>query len=98
MSTSSNVSLSLGVEESRAPRPRPRPRLLFMSEHLPRELQVCDGAARAKVVQHHGLAVAGRFAETDVAWDDGLVDFAWEIAMHLVADLRRHARAPVEHR
>src|ERR1041384_6587583 len=97
-STSSSVSPSDGVEEGKAPRPRPRPRLLFMCENLPRELQVCDGPTRAQVVQHHGLAVTRRFAEADVAWDDGLVDLAGEISVHLFTDLRGHARPPIEHR
>ena len=48
-------------------------------------------------MEHHGLAVARRLAEPDVAWDDGLEDLAREVAMNFLSDLNRHARPPIEH-
>src|SRR5439155_22342198 len=55
--TSSRMSSAVGVAESRAPRPRPSPRL-FMLQHLPGELEICDRPTRSQFMDHHGLPVA----------------------------------------
>src|SRR3982751_519637 len=94
----SGDDISSGVEANSAPRPRPRPRCLFMLEHLSCELQVGQGAAGAKVVEHDRPSVAWRFGQANVARDHGVEDFAWKITMHLLADLLRDACSTVEHR
>src|SRR5690242_4378358 len=86
-----------GAEDSNAPRPRPRPRL-FMLDHLTREIEVCDRAVRAQVMQHDRLAMAGCFCEADIAGNHRLEDLAGKISMNFIAHLERQARAPVEHR
>src|SRR2546427_10408936 len=69
-----------------------------MSEHLPREFQICDRPARSQIVQHHGLPVARGLREPHVTRDYRVEDLAREIAVHLVANLDRQARPAVEHR
>src|SRR5688572_4658476 len=92
------VETSSDVEDRSAPRPRPSPRGLFMLEHLPGELQIREGAAGAKIMEHHRLAVARRLRETDIARDHRVEDLAGKVPVDLVANLLRHARPAVEHR
>src|SRR5688572_6257274 len=92
------VDTSSDVDDRSAPRPRPSPRGLFMLEHLPGKLQIREGAAGAKIMEHHRLTVARRFRETDVARDHRVEDLAREVTMDLLANLLRHARPAVEHR
>src|SRR5436190_1682370 len=91
------VSSASGVDERSAPSPRPSPRL-FMPENLPREFEISDSAAGAKVVEHHGLAMAWGLAEPNVPRDHRLEDFAREVTLHLVPHLQSEARPPIEHR
>src|SRR5919197_207664 len=98
MAISLIVSSVPGVDDRSAPSPRPSPRWLFMLQHLPRELEISDGAAGAKIVQHDRLAVAGRLAEPYVAWNHRLENFAWEVTTDFVTDLQREARPAIEHR
>src|SRR5437773_455013 len=91
------VSSASGVDGRSAPSPRPSPRL-FMPENLPREFEISDSAAGAKVVEHHGLAMTWGLAEPNVPRDHRLEDFAREVTLHLVAHLQSEARPPIEHR
>src|SRR5262249_35605283 len=69
-----------------------------MVQHLPSQFEVRDGATRPQIVKHDRPAVAGRFREADVAWNDRVEHLPWEIAIDLFADLKREARSPIEHR
>jgi hypothetical protein len=64
----------------------------FLGEQL-----VCLGANAAGRVAQDRLAMAGRFAQTYIARDDGLEDFFWEISPDFVNDLLAQIRARVIH-
>src|SRR6266849_3301561 len=98
MGTSMSASASVGSEANSAPSPRPSPRLVIMVQHLPSQFEVCDGATGPEIVKHDRLAVAWRFRETNVAWNDGVEHLAWKVSIDLVANLERKARSAVEHR
>src|SRR5256885_17021819 len=98
MGTSTSDSASVGSEDRSAPRPRPSPRLVIMVQHLPSQFEVCGGATGLEIVHHNGPAVAGRFRETDVAWNHGVEHLPRKVSVDLIADLEGEARTAVEHR
>ena len=63
-----------------------------------REREVGFGAARFHVVEDRGHAVARRFAEPDVARDDGVVDALLEERADVAGDLLAEVGALVVHR
>src|ERR1041384_434458 len=67
-------------------------------EEFPRERHVIARAGGDRLVQEHRLAVARRFAEPDVARDEGLEELLAEVLPDLVDDLVRKPEAAVEHR
>src|SRR4030095_8626880 len=69
-----------------------------MVQHLPSQFEVRGGATGPEIVKHDRSAVAGRFRETHVAWDDGVEHLPWKVSIDLIANLEREARSAVEHR
>src|SRR4029450_3954772 len=96
--SSKSDSASEGSAASRGPRPRAGPRLLFMTQHLPCQLQVSSGAGGPEVVQHHRLAVARLLRQTNVPRNDRVEDLSGKVAIDFFADLERKACPAVEHR
>ena len=70
----------------------------FAREELARQREVGLGAARLDVVEDGGQAVARRFAEADVARDDGRVDAVLEERANVARHLLPEIRALVVHR
>src|SRR5262245_9543461 len=69
-----------------------------MVQHLPSQFEVCDGATGSQIVEHNRPAVAGRFREADVAWNDRVEHLPRKISIDLCAELERAARSSIEHR
>src|SRR5207245_3538165 len=69
-----------------------------MIQHLPSQFEVCRGATGFEIVKHDRPAVAWRFRDANVPWNDRVEDLPWEISVDLVADLEGEARTAVEHR
>src|SRR5437773_6964267 len=80
-----------------------RAREIFLScrgarQHFPSEREIGLGAAGFHVVEDHRHAVARRFAESNVARNDGPEDFFFEELAHVGGHLLAEVRALVEHR
>src|SRR5512145_727603 len=96
--TSTRDSDSAGSEARSAPSPRPSPRLLFMGQDLPRQFEVSNCAAGLEIVKHDRLAVAWRLREPDVTRNHRVEHLPGKVLVHLVTNLERETRPPVEHR
>src|SRR3954471_20276127 len=75
-----------------------RQRSAVSGEHLACESKICLGAARFHVVHDRGQAVAGRFAEPNVSWNDDVVDALLEERTNVARDLLPQVRSLVIHR
>src|SRR5262245_37030760 len=68
-----------------------------MTKHLPREIEIRYCARRAKIVEHDRLAVARRFRDPNVSWNDRRQDLVAEMLLHFPLDLARETRPAIEH-
>src|SRR3954451_21805475 len=98
---------SRALVERIAARPRPIPRWAPPSpfaagsatcSHLLGKLQIGHRAGAPRIVADDGQAVAGCFADANVARDHGVEDELGEVLTHLALDVLREPGAAVVHR
>src|SRR5690348_10274372 len=92
--TETSRSTAEGMSDA-SPRPNA---FLAMVDHLVRKVHVADRSGAARIVDDHGLPEAGRLAQSNVSWNDGVVDALREVTPGLVHYLLREIEAIVVHR
>jgi len=84
--------------EIKASRPRPRPNSACHGLYLLRQRAIGDRAWGCRIVIKDRLTKARRFAQANIAIDDRLKHFAWEMVAHLADNLTGQACARIKHR